>query len=503
MSPARSAAILRPRGKRGAIAKTTIRSIATVTETRFESTLPAGGEEESTKMSKRASAHRLMALMALVLLVPMVAHAGARSVQAQDKTTVTVWLDSTSGSETAECRIAASIDPFNEQSETVVVEPRLQPNRWQATQTALAAGEGPDIVYTPGPAFAVQVTEAGQLLPLDDYAEQYGWNDRFAPWAMDLGKTDGTLYSIPNQVETLALFYNKTLFEENGWEPPTTIDELMTLSETIAAADIIPFAHANEEFRDANEWFVGEFLNHVAGPDKVYQALTGEAKWTDPEFVDAIDKLNQAQQNDWFMGGLDRYYTTTFADANSALAAGEAAMKIEGSWTVADLNTFFGDEAGDESGWDWVPMPSTTGEAIYDLGIGSTVSINKNAENPDAAAEFIDYLFTSETQARLVVECGDSPASVPLEQDALAGIDERYAEILVAQNEASAAGNYGYTTWTFWPAATRTHLFENIEQVWGGDMTVEEYLQGMQETFDRELAEGAVPPIPNREAAAQ
>ena len=442
--------------------------------------------------------HRFLALMAILLVVPAVAMAGrAASTLAQDKATVTVWFDSTSGSETAECRIAAAVDPFNEQSDTVVVEPRLQPNRWQATQTALAAGEGPDVVYTPGPTFALQVSDAEQLLPLDEYATQFGWNERFAPWAMDLGKVDGTLYSIPNQVETLALFYNQTLFDENGWEPPKTIDELMTLAETIDEAGIIPFAHGNADFRDANEWFVGEFLNHVAGPDKVYEALTGATPWTDPAFVDAITKLKEAQQNDWFMGGLDRYYTTSFDDANAALAAGEAAMKIEGHWTIPDLNSSFGD-AGSE--WGWVPMPSTSGEAIYDLAIGSTVSINKNAENPDAAAEYIDYLFSSETQARLVVECGDAPASVPLEASALEGIDPRFAEILVAQNEASAAGDYGYATWTFWPPETRTHLFENIEQVWGGDLTVEEYLQTMQEIFEQEAAEGAVPPIPNRAA---
>ncbi|MBA2520899.1 MAG: extracellular solute-binding protein [Chloroflexia bacterium] len=447
-------------------------------------------------MAKRAGPQQLAAVLVFVLLVPVAAiSGGSLATRAQDKSTITMWLDSTSGSETAECRIAAAVDPFNAQSDSVMVEPRLQPNRWQATQTALAAGEGPDVVYTPGPAFATQVTEAGQFLPLDAYAEQYGWNERFAPWALDLGKSDGVLYNIPNQVETLALFYNQTLFEENGWQPPTTIDELAALSEEIAAAGIIPFAHANQEFRDANEWFIGEYLNHVAGPENVYAALTGEKPWTDPEFVDAISALNEAQQNGWFMGGVDRYYTTTFADANAALAAGEAAMKIEGSWTVADLNTFFG-ESGSE--WGWVPMPSTSGDAIYDLGIGSTVSINANAENPDAVAEFIDYLFTPETQARLVVECGDSPASVPLEEDALAGIDPQYAEILVAQNEASAAGGYGYTVWTFFPPETRTHMIENIERLWSGGMTVEEYLQDVQTTFDQEVADGAVPPIPNR-----
>jgi len=100
----------------------------------------------------------------------------------------------------------------------------------------------------------------------------------------------------------LVLYYNKPLLEANGWQPPTTIEELTVLAESISAADIIPFAHANAEWRPANEWFVGEFLNHVAGPDKVYQALKGELGWENPDSVTAINLLNEYQQNGHFMG---------------------------------------------------------------------------------------------------------------------------------------------------------------------------------------------------------
>ena len=59
---------------------------------------------------------------------------------------------------------------------------------------------------------------------------------------LNLGQVDGKLYSVPMEVETLVLYYNKTLFEEKGWTPPTTIDELMALSEEIAAAALFPSA---------------------------------------------------------------------------------------------------------------------------------------------------------------------------------------------------------------------------------------------------------------------
>jgi raffinose/stachyose/melibiose transport system substrate-binding protein len=65
-------------------------------------------------------------------------------------------------------------------------------------------------------------------------------------------------------------------------------------------------------------------------------------------------------------------------------------------------------------------------------------------------------------------------------------------------SEASGSGNYGYTTWTFFPPDTGVYLIENIEKVWAGDMTVDEFLSGMQSVFEPELAAGDVPPIPAR-----
>ena len=450
----------------------------------------------------RSGPHRRsVVLVAMLLLVPVIAMAaGVVGTRAQDAAEITMWFDTTGGAEVAECVVQTAVDPYNDLGGVQVV-PTLQANSWDATRTALAGGAGPDVVTTHGPSFAFELAQAGQLLPLDDIAQEEGWSETFVPWALNLGIVDGQLYSLPRDVETLVLYYNKTLFEEQGWEPPTTLVELMTLAEQIDEAGIIPFAHTNEEWRGTNEWFVGEFLNHGAGgPQAVYEALTGTAKWTDAGFVEAIGMLAEMQANGWFMGGLDRYYTTPVDEANAAFAEGEAAMKIEGTWWIADAPLFFGEEAGTTTEWDWVPMPSASGEAIYDLGIGATASINAATEHPEAVADFLTYYFAADTQARLAVECGQAPAPVDIQAEQLSGLDPRYGAILEALNEASSANNYGYTTWTFWPPETETYLIETIERVWGGDMTVEEYLQGMQELFDRERAEGDVPPIPDRAA---
>ncbi|MFT4041198.1 MAG: extracellular solute-binding protein, partial [Thermomicrobiales bacterium] len=283
---------------------------------------------------------RTVALIGMALAAPLATLAPI--AKAQDNVELTMWLDTTGGSETAECLQANAIDVFNAQGNGVTVKATLQANAWDATRTAIAGGAGPDVVTTPGPSFAMQLALAGQLADLDGYAEEMGWTDRFAEGSLDLGKANGKLYSIPTELETLVLYYNKTLFEQNGWEPPKTLDELMTLAATIDEAGIIPFSHSNAEWRPANEWFIGEMLNHSAGgPQKVYDALTGEVEWTDADFVAAIDALNTMQQNGWFMGGLDRYYTTTFPEAGAILGSGEAAMNIEGSWFLADEAAYF------------------------------------------------------------------------------------------------------------------------------------------------------------------
>jgi raffinose/stachyose/melibiose transport system substrate-binding protein len=415
-----------------------------------------------------------------------------------EKTNIVFWFNPPEGGMGASCFVETVVNPFNEQNPSVFVEAVAQPSAWDATRTALTAGSGPDVVVTPGPSFVFELAQAGQLLALDEFVDQFGWSEVFVPWALNLGRVEGNLYSLPHELETLVLYYNKTLFEEKGWQPPKTTDELMALSEKIAAEGVMPFGHVNSEWRPANEWFVGEFLNHVAGPQKVYEALTGQRSWDDSDFVRAVELLNEMQQKGWFMGGLDRYYTATFNESHSAFGNGEAAMNIEGTWFLGSIDQFFGEAAGNSNEWDWVPVPSATGDAIFDVGIGSTWSINKQSQNPQAVAEFLTYMFSPETQGKLLADCGSAPAPVRLEADALTGIDPRAASLFEALGQASDAGNYGYTTWTFWPPKSDVYIYEEVEKVWAGDITAQEYMEGHQNLFKEELDAGDIPPIPER-----
>jgi raffinose/stachyose/melibiose transport system substrate-binding protein len=396
--------------------------------------------------------------------------------------TVSVWLPQDSQ---FECVGQVLSDGYNALGGMGTLEVVYQPEQETVTRTALAGGSGPDIIYTPGPTPALELARADLLAPLSAYAEQYGWSDRFAPWALNVSSIDGELFALPAELETLLLYYNATVFEENGWTPPRTVDEMVSVAQAAADAGIIPFIQNRR-----NDWMIGAFFNSMAGPDALREALSGERPWTDEVFVAPLELLSTIQENGWFSGGLDRYYTLEPAERNAIFGSGEAAMLLSGSWQISGVPDVFA-ESGQE--WGWVPVPSTSGDEIFGLGIGSAWAMNAAAANPDAAAEFLDFIFQPETQAALLDQCNLAPGPVGLDVAAMGSLDERAAALFSAFTAAAADGATGYLPWTYLPSQTYEFLREGIELVWDGQMTVEDYLAQLNSIFAEELAAGAVP----------
>ena len=75
-------------------------------------------------------------------------------------------------------------------------------------------------------------------------------------------------------------------------------------------------------------------------------------------------------------------------------------------------------------------------------------------------------------------------------------IDPRIGRFHVDFAAVTTAGRYGYTNYTFWPASANNHLRQEIEGVWEGLYTIEEYLQAHQEMWDELRANNETIPIP-------
>jgi raffinose/stachyose/melibiose transport system substrate-binding protein len=415
----------------------------------------------------------------------------------QTKKPITWWYE-TANPENQEFLKTLLIDPFNagHPDEELSIDYRGSELDKQL-RVAMLSGSGPDVVYTAGPSYVASMAQAGQLLPLDDYAKTLGWNDRILPVFIELGKYNGKLYALPKTYETLGLFYNKTLFDTNGWVAPKTIAELETLADAMLAKGLVPFAAGNADWRPTNEHYVSIILNSVGGPDNVYKALTGEIPWTAEPFVKAIDTLNK-----WWQAGYfgPNYFSLTGEQAFAQVATGQAGMSPTGTWNFTNVPRYFPQNNAEPA---FVGFPSGEGVAypIYALGIGSTFSIAATSQNPDGAAAVIDYVFTDKFYSDInTVWQGEW--NTPLRDLSKIKLGDQvlplYTETMKNLAAAVDANQYGYTTWTFLPPATDTYLVSGMEEVWLGKTTTADFLATLDKTFQQEKGEGKVPAIPAR-----
>ena len=360
---------------------------------------------------------------------------------------------------------------------------------------ALMSGGGPDIVNSNGPALALTMAKAGQLLPLDNYAAEYDWTGRLIPMFLSIGKVDGTLYSIPKNYEAMGLFYNADLFAEKGWTVPKTVAEMETLADTMLEEGMTPFVAGNAGFRSANQQYFTVAINQLAGPEAIHEALAGTRPWTDPVFVDAMTKFKEWYDKGYY--GRD-YFSTSSIDAFAGMVTGKTGMAPQGTWAFSWVTDYF-DPAGVEAGFASIPVGDGVPYPLFPIGVGSTLSINANSPNPDAAAKVIDYVFNTEFYGAITPQW-QGEWNVPLADLSTVTMQGEvtplYEQATTMIADALASGNYGYTTWTSWPPESEQYIISGVEELWLDKATPEAFLAGLQEVFSKELAEGSVPPLP-------
>jgi raffinose/stachyose/melibiose transport system substrate-binding protein len=371
----------------------------------------------------------------------------------------------------------------------------------RVTQTAVQAGKGPDVIITSGPALAAAYARAGDVIALDEYAAKYGWDRSILPWALDAGRLEGKLYSLPMSYESMILYYNKTLFADKGWSVPQSRADLEAIATDAMEQGIIPFASGNAEWKAANEWLVTAFFNHLAGPEAMQEALLGERPWTDPLFEEAVTVMTDWFRKGWFGGGVNQYFSNRFDPLYAGMADGRYAMNLEGTWAFANLSNFFTRDAE----FDWTTVPSLRDgvpNGIYALGAGGTWAINAKAQAPGAAAKYLDWRFADpERIARGVADVDYQPTPVPLTRDDFpSGIDPTVERFYVDFAASTGRGVFGYTSWTFMPPRSDSYLAEEIEKVLVGRMKPAEYLEGLDRLFTTELRRNDVPPVPRQAA---
>ncbi|CAM4068920.1 extracellular solute-binding protein [Paenibacillus alkaliterrae] len=316
-------------------------------------------------------------------------------------------------------------------------------NRDQKLKAEMAAGNPPDIFEVFGGADLKLYVKAGHMLDLTPIIDELGIKDKFA--SLSEFTIDGKVYGLPFGGYSEAIFYNKKIFSELGLSIPATWEQLLDISEKIKAAGYTPFGLAAKD-----AWVNGMMWNTVmernVGMDALDKVVTGEAKWTDENFIKGFTAYADLVNKDYFTKGA---LGLAYADQGAQLLSGKAAMVFTGSW---DANRFTSDEAGELKGQiGYFAFPSIAGgagdqssiNASYSNGFG--FSANLSEDQLAGVKKFIANFFNEEIQKRTLVEDKLLPS---MKLSDLSGVDPLISEVLTVMANAS----------TSWPA------FDSITQ---------------------------------------
>ena len=444
-------------------------------------------------------------IVAVSALGPLLSACG--DAEQRSEGTITLWSD-VSDASARKFLQSEVVAPFEREHAglKVKVSYRGAEDLERQIRLALQARKAPDIITTNGPAFIPDLAKAEFLADLGPYADKRAWADVLLPWAFDLGRVKDKLVAIPTQLETLGIFINRTLFDKHGWKVPTSRAELEQLAGEVADAGLLPFAAGTADFRQQIEWYTSVFFSNTAGPQLMYDVLTGNKPWTSPGMVEAMTVMRDYFQRGYFGGSVEKFFATGEDAVSAQLGNGEAAMSLVGTWHFANVDRFFGRDAGNDNDWDFAPFPSLSSKApypIYPLGTGGTLSVNNNSQLKDGAAAFIGYQIEDKARTAKWLAARGGTFSFPLRftaDDFPRSMDPRQRATYVSLVEASEKGNFGYTNWSFSPPKTAVYIYEKAERVVTGDTSPEDFLKGAERTFQEDLDDGYTPRVPNPSA---
>ncbi len=265
------------------------------------------------------------------------------------------------------------------------------------------AGSPPEIAILPQPGLLADLAAKGLLADLG--AQQADWikanyaaGDSWAALGTYKGK-DGAdhFYAFPYKADLKSLvWYSPENFEDAGYKVPTTFEELMALTEKIAADGHKPWCiglgSGGATGWPATDW-VEDMMLRTQSPSTYDKWVTNQIPFNDPAVTGAIDQFGWFARNDKFVdGGAHAVASTDFRDSPKGLFSSppKCYMHRQASF----IPSFFpeGTKLGQDADFFYLPAFASKPELGKPvLGAGTLVTITRATP---AARVFVEWLKT-------------------------------------------------------------------------------------------------------------
>lgn len=254
-------------------------------------------------------------------------------------------------------------------------------------KTRFIREDNPDIIGIGGDINYSNFLDAEMLMDISDFDGLNDIKENYLTTNKDLEyvPVDG-VYACPYMSNAAGVLYNRDIFEEHGWEIPTTWDEFLQLCETIEAAGIQPLYFG---FKDS--WTCLAPWNAIAvdlcETDLTYQVNSGNAEFSEAyREVAEKDKalLDYAQPNPVAYG---------YNDACTAFARGESAMFVIGNYAIPQIKSVNPDINIDSFVF---PASNNADENVLNSGNDLMFCVMEDCEYKEEAYEVLRFLLEDE-----------------------------------------------------------------------------------------------------------
>ncbi len=185
------------------------------------------------------------------------------------------------------------------------------------------AGTPPDIAALPQPGLMRTLVDKGLLRPLPkDVISRIEKN--YAPAWKDLGSYKGNTYGVFHRVNAKSfVWYPKQEWKEQGYEPPKTWDEMMSLMDQMVKDGYSPWAIGIESGA-ATGWPATDWLEDImlrtAGPEMYDKWVNHEIPFNHKSVKHAAEMMAKIWMNkDYVYGGPNNIANTNFKEAPKSI----------------------------------------------------------------------------------------------------------------------------------------------------------------------------------------
>ncbi|MEV4470650.1 sugar ABC transporter substrate-binding protein [Nonomuraea sp. NPDC049504] len=375
--------------------------------------------------------------------------AGA-GAQSQDKVTLSygVW-DATQQEVMNE--LAAE---FTKTHPDIAVNVQLTPwaDYWTKMKAAVSGGAAPDVFWMNGPNFQLYASN-GVIAPIEEQVD----TSVYPKPLVDLYTYEGKLYGLPKDMDTVGVWYNKTLFDAAKVKYPAddwTWDDFKQAAAKLTdpAKGVYAIGAQLTSFQEYQYPTIYQAGGHVISPDGK------KSGYDDPKTIAGLkfwtDLIAAKQSPD--------LKTMTDTGPLQLFEAGKLAMYWGGSWNVAEFskNEYTKDKV------DVAPLPKGEQQATIIHGVANVVSAK--TEHPEQAWEFVKFL-GSQQAADLLGKKGPIPAYNGTQGDWVSAHPEWKLQSFL--DAVSYAVPYPVSKNTAaWQEAELTHL----TKAWTGEVPIDQ-----------------------------